>query len=143
MHRRLTLFSSLVALALVLVLPGVTLGATYTYSIQENTCTASGGDNGYGHVHFSVKMTEYSTVANKFTFNAKLQHREVGSTRWYTDWNAGTFSWTFKANSVNNNYTRWWTYDPDDFAWHRFKVQLKVWRSGILLASKTLLGEYC
>ncbi len=143
MHRRLTLFSSVVALGLVLALPGVTLGSSYTYSIQENTCTTSGGDYGYGHVHFSVKMTEYSQMANKFTFSAKLQHKEVGGSRWYTDWSAGTFTWLFNANSVNNYYTRWWTYDPGDFAWHRFKVQLKVWRGGILLAGKTLYGKTC
>lgn len=143
MRRRLTFLSSFIALLLVMALPGTTLGASYTYSVKEDTCTTSGGNHGYGHLHFSVKMTEYSKTANKFTFTGKAQHRNLGSSRWTTDWNAGTFTWTFRANSANNSYTRWWTYDPDDFAWHRFKVQLKVWRSGLLLAKKTLYGDYC
>lgn len=144
MRRRLTLLSSLVALVLVLALPGTTLAASYTYAVQANTCKSSGGDHGYGRLHFSVKMTEWgNTAANKFTFSAKLQHKELGESRWYTTWNAGTFTWTFGANSATNYYTRWWTYDPDDFAWHRFKVQLKVWHSGMLLASKTLYGKTC
>jgi hypothetical protein len=143
MRRRTTLLSSLVALVIVLSLPGTTLGASYTYTIKDDTCSASGGDFGYGHLRFEVKLTEYSKTANKFTFNAKAQRRNLGSTRWTTDWNAGTFTWTFAANSTNNWYTRWWTYDPDDFAWHRFKVQLKVWRGGFVLAQKTLYGETC
>ena len=144
MRRRLTLLSSLVALVLVLTLPGTTLAASYTYAVQENTCNSSGGDNGYGHLHYAVKMTERgNTAANKFTFSAKVQHRALGSSHWYTDWNAGTFTWTFKANSTTHYYTRWWSYDPNDYAWHRFKVVLKVWHSGILLASKTLYGKTC
>ena len=143
MRRRLSLLSSLVALVLVLALPGATLGASYTYSIQEDTCNASGGDHGYGHLYFEVKMTEYSKSANKFTFTGKAQHREIGGSRWYTDWNYGTYTRYFASNSSNNWYTRWFDYDPDDYGWHRIRVVLKVWHDGLLLASKTVQGEYC
>jgi hypothetical protein len=144
MRRRLGLLSSLIALGLILALPATTLGATYTYSIQHNTCRTSGGDHGFGHLYFEVKMTEWgNTAANKFTFSAKAQHKAIGGSRWYTDWNAGTYTRYFRANSATNWYTRWWSYHPNDFAWHRFKVVLKVWHSGILLASKTLYGKTC
>lgn len=143
MRRRLTFLSSFIALLLVMALPGSTLAASYTYTVQEDTCTASGGDYGYGHLHFQVKMTEYSKLANKFTFTGKAQHRNVGFSRWYTDWNFGTFTYWFNANNSNTWYSRWFNYHPDDFAWHRIKVVLKVWRNGLLLAKKTLYGEYC
>ena len=143
MRRRLTFLSALVAWVLVLVLPGTALGATYTYVVTEDTCNASGGDYGYGELHFSVKLTEYSRVANKFTFAGNAQHREIGSTRWRNDWNFGTFSYWFASNGTNNNYTRWFKYHPGDFAWHRMKVVLKVWHNGTLLARKTVYGDYC
>lgn len=143
MRRRLTLFSSLVALMLVLALPGTTLASSYTYAIQDNTCTASGGDYGYGHLHFSVKMTEYSNSANKFTFTGKVQHRNLGSSRWTTDWSFGTYTYRFLAGRSNTWYTRWFDYSPGDFAWHRIKVQLKVWHNGVPLAYKTVYGDDC
>lgn len=144
MRRRLAFLSTLIALGLVMLLPATTFAASYTYDVKSNTCTASGGNNGYGHLYFKVRMTEWgNTSANKFTFSAKAQHKDLGSSRWYTGSNFGTFTWTFPDNSSTNWYQRWWSYDPPDFAWHRFKVVLKVWHGGFLLASKTLYGKTC
>ena len=144
MRRRLTFFSSTIAILLVMALPATTLAADYTYKVKSNTCNASGGDNGYGHLYFKVRLTEYgNSGANKFTFSGKAQHKDLGSSRWQTGWNYGTFTWWFNDNGSNNWYDRWYSYDPPDFAWHRIKVTLKVWHNGILLAKKTLYGETC
>lgn len=144
MRRRLTFVSSAVALLLVFVLPAATVSAaTYTYQVKANQCSASGGDYGYGELYFKVRLQEWSQVANKFTFAAKIQHKNLGGSRWYTDWNYGTFVYTFPANGSDYWYTRWWDYDPDDLAWHRIRVVLKVWRGGTLLASKVLVGKTC
>lgn len=144
MRRRLAFLSTLVALVVVLLLPATTMASSFTFDVQNNTCSVSGGDHGYGNLYFRVKLTEYgNSGANKFTFSAKAQHRNLGSSRWYTDWNAGTFVRTFTDNGATNWYTRWWSYDPNDFAFHRFKVTLKVWHGGTLLAMRTLLGADC
>ncbi len=144
MRRRLAFLSTLAALVLVLALPGTTLGATFTYTVQQNICRSSGGNHGYGHLYYQVKLTEYgNSGANKFTFNAKVQHKNLGATRWVTEWNFGTFTRTFRSNSNTNWYSRWWSYDPNDVNWHRFKVTLKVWHSSVLLASRTLYGKTC
>lgn len=144
MRRRLAFLSTLAALVLVLALPATTLAATFTYTIQKNTCATSGGDHGYGHIYYQVKLTEYgNSGANKFTISGKLQHKKLGSSKWVTEWNPGTFTKTFKSNSKTNWYIRWWSYDPNDNNWHRFKVTLKVWHSGTLLAMKTLYGKTC
>jgi hypothetical protein len=143
MRRRLTLLSSLVALMLVLALPGTTLAASYTYTIQQNTCTASGGKFGYGQVNFTVKMTEYSKSANKFTFTGKGQHRNIGSSRWTNEYNFGTFTYRFEDNAISHWYSRYFRYSPADGAWHRIKVVLKVWHGGVLLAYKTVYSRSC
>jgi hypothetical protein len=143
MRRRLGFLSTLAALVLVLALPGATLAASYTYTVTKNTCTASGGTYGYGVVHFTVKLTEYSNSANKFTFAGKGQRRSLGGSHWTTDYNFGTFTWHFNANSINNSYTRYFDFWPGDFAWHRIQVTLKVWHNGTLLAQKTIHGKEC
>ena len=80
MRRRLTFVSTLIALLMIFVLPASTVSAaTFEYNVRKNTCTASGGDNGYGHLFFKVKLYEWgNTGANKFTFAAKAQHKELG-----------------------------------------------------------------
>jgi hypothetical protein len=144
MRRRLAFVSTLIALVLVLALPGTTLGATFTYSIQSNTCSASGGKYGYGHLYFKVQLKEYGwSGANKFTFNAKVQHRSLGSSRWVVDANDGTRTYRFTNNGANTTYARWYSYDPHDNGWHRFKVVLKVWKGTRLLAKKTVYGKTC
>jgi hypothetical protein len=144
MRRRLTLASTTLAILLALLLPATVAAASYTYTVQKNTCTVSGGDNGYGHFYFKVKLQENGwSDANKFTFAAKAQHKELGGGRWYTSYNWGTFTWTFPDNGDNYWYSRWYTYDPPDFAWHRIKVVLKVWHNGTLLASRTLYSKTC
>ena len=144
MRRRLTLFSSVLAIMLVMILPATTLAANYTYNVKKNTCTASGGDYGYGHFYFKVRLTEWgNSGANKFTFTGKAQHKNLGSSRWYTDWNYGTFTWWFNDDGSNNWYERWYSFDPNDFAWHRVKVTLKVWHNNTLLAKRSLLGKTC
>ena len=144
MRRRLTLLSSMIALLLIFVLPASTVtAATYTYRVKSNQCSATGGNHGYGHLYFKVRLQEYSQVANKFTMAAKVQHRNLGSSRWRTDWNFGTFTYRFPANSANYWYARWWSYDPGDFAFHRMQVVLKVWRGSTLLASRTIYGKTC
>ena len=144
MRRRLAFLSTLIALALVLVLPATTMAASYTYQVKNNTCTASGGDYGWGHLYFKVKLTEWgNTGANKFTFTAKAQHKNLGGNRWYTDWNYGTDTYTFPNNGATYYYVKWYSYDPGDLAWHRIKVTMKVWHNGTLLAKKTIYGKTC
>ena len=145
MRKRSLMFLPIVVM-LALALPGTTLagGSDFTYNVQKNTCTTSGGDYGYGWQYFKVKLTEWgNSGANKFTFTGKAQHKSLGSSRWYTDWNYGTFTWWFNDDGSNNWYERWYTFDPNDFAWHRVKVTLKVWHNNILLAKRTLLGKTC
>lgn len=144
MRRRLAFASTLIALVLVFAVPGTTLGATFTYTIQSNTCSASGGDWGYGHLYFRVQLKEYGwSGANKFTFTAKAQHRALGSTRWRVDHNYGTHTYRFTNNGNNTSYARWYSFDPGDYAWHRIKVVLKVWHGTRLLAKKTVYGKRC
>jgi hypothetical protein len=144
MRRRLAFGSSILAIVLVLVLPATTLAATFTYIVQEDTCSASGGDYGYGHLYFKVKLTETgNSHANKFTFTAKAQHKNLGGTRWYTDMNFGKFTYNFPSNGATNWYSRWYSYDPGDFAWHRITVTLKVWHNSTLLAKRTVHGSRC
>lgn len=144
MRRRLAFFSTLIALLLVLALPATTLGASYTYQVQKNTCSASGGTFGYGHMVFKVKLTEWgNTPANKFTYAAKVQHRNIGSRRWTTESTWTTFAYRFPQSSSSYWYTRWWDYDPHHFAWHRIVVQMKVWHNNSLLATRTIKGRYC
>ncbi len=144
MRRRLAFASTLVALLLVFALPATTLGATYTYQVKKNVCTVSGGSHGFGHLYFKVKLTEWgNSGANKFTFTAKAQHRNLGGSRWKTAYKFGTFTYNFLSNGSSYNYVRWYTYDPADFAWHRIKVVLKVWHNGSLLAKRTLYGKDC
>jgi hypothetical protein len=144
MRRRLGLISSFAALILVLAVPGTALGATYTYTIQKNTCTTSGGASGHGQINYQVKLTEYGwSSANKFTFTAKGQHRNVGSSRWRTEWNFGTFTYRFNNDGGNTWYSRWYKFNPGDYQWHRIKVVLKVWRGSRLLAKKTVYSRSC
>jgi hypothetical protein len=145
MRRRLTLASTFVAILLIFVLPVSTVSAaTYTYNVKSNQCSPVGGGSGYGHMYFKVRLQEYGwSGANKFTFAGKVQHKNLGGHTWRTDWNAGTFTYYFADNDDSNWYTRWWSYDPNDLAWHRFVITLKVWHNGSPLASRTLYGKVC
>lgn len=145
MRRRLTFASTLIALLLMFVLPASTVtAADFTYTVKSNTCSATGGDYGYGHLYFKVKLKEWgNTGANKFTFAGKAQHKNLGGGSWVTEYNYGTFVYTFPDNSDSWYYTRWWSYDPADGNWHRLKVVLKVWHNSTLLASRTLYGKTC
>ena len=142
--RRLSLASTMLALLLLVILPGTTAAASYTYTIKSNTCSASGGQYGYGHLYFKVRISEYgNSGANRFSYSAKVQDRALGSYRWHTDWNAGTYNYYFSDDSGSYWYQYWWSYDPGNFAFHRFKVVLKVYSGSFLLASKTLYGKTC
>ena len=145
MRRRLAFLSTVIALALVLVLPASALAANpFKYQILSDQCTSSAGNHGYGRLHLEVKQIEYgNSGANKMTFTASVQHRNLGSSRWRTEARFGTFTHRFANTRANNWYTRWYSWHPSDGNWHRIKVVLKVWHNGFLLAHKTVLGHYC
>jgi hypothetical protein len=145
MRRRLSLLSFLTALLLIFVLPAATVSAaTFTYEVRRNVCQSTGGDYGYGHLYFKVRLNEFgNSGANKFTFAAKAQHKNLGGSRWVTEYNYGTDTYTFPSNNQSYWYTMWYSYDPDDFAWHRIRVALKVWHGSTLLASRVVIVKYC
>jgi hypothetical protein len=144
MRRRFTLFWTLLIIALALSLPAATMAASFTYTVKKNTCTASGGYYGYGQLYFKVRMDEYGrSGANKFTMDAKLQHRNVGGSRWRTEYKWTRDTYTFPNNSASYSYVSWYSYQPNDFAWHRIVVTLKVWNGGTLLAKQVLRGKSC
>ena len=144
MRRRLALSSSILAILLVLVLPATTFASSFTYTVQTNQCDASGGNNGYGFIKLEVQLKESGwSGANAFSWDAKFQHREVGSTRWY---NADSWSrdwYTFPNDGRSFSYSFWYSYHPDDFAWHRIVIKLRVWHNNSVLASRTIKGDYC
>ena len=142
--RRLGFASTVMALLLLVILPGTTAAASYNYQVKSNTCKATGGYYGYGHLFFKVQINEYgNSGANRFAFAAKVMDKDIYSSRWHTDWNAGTYNYYFPDSSSSYWYVYWWSYDPGNFAFHRFKVVLKVYDGSFLLASKTLYGKTC
>ncbi len=145
MRRRIGFLSTFVALLLIFALPAATVSAaTFTYRVQKNTCSTSGGAHGYGKVYFKVKLTEYgNSGANKFTFSAAAQQRNLGSSRWYTVSKYGAFKYTFPSNRNSYYYIRWYSYHPGNVNWHRIKVTMKVWHSGRLLAKRTIYSKSC
>jgi aspartate/tyrosine/aromatic aminotransferase len=146
MRRRFALLWTMVVLGAALALPATTAAGSgdFSYTIKSNTCSSSGGQHGYGHIYFKVKLQEMGhSGANKFTFDAKVQHRNLGSSHWSTEWTWSRFTYTFADNGNSTWYTRWYSYDPDEYAWHRIVMTLKVWDGGYLLASRKLNGKYC
>ena len=145
MRRRFALLWTMVVLGAALALPATTVaGSDFVYTTQKNTCSSSGGNWGYGHIKLQLKLQEYGySGANKFTFDAKVQHRDLGSSHWYTEDSWARFTYTFPDNGSNYWYQRWYTYDPSEYAWHRIVMTLKVWHNGTLLASRKINGKYC
>ena len=145
MRRRLTFASALVAILLIFVLPASTVSAsTYYYTVKTNTCKASGGYYGYGHLAYKVQIKEYGkSGANRFSFAAIVQYQSLSGGKWRTAWNAGVKNYYFPNNSASYAYWYSWWYDPAIIAWHRFKVTLKVYSGSFVLATKTLYGKTC
>jgi hypothetical protein len=143
-RKRSALLWTLAVLLLALSLPATTIAATFTYTVKANVCKPSGGDFGYGRLYFEVRLDEYGkSGANKFTFDAKVQHRNIGSRTWRTEFKWNRFAYSFPNNKASYHYTRWFSYHPADYAWHRIVVNLKVWNGGLLLAKRKLIGKSC
>jgi hypothetical protein len=138
MRKRLMLFATLVLTIVALALPSTAAAASpYTYVVLENSCS---GDE----PEITVKMIKPAGYhPDKFTIDARGQHRNIGATRWWNE-SARTHFQVW----VPNQYAKWsWkkslSWNPPDSQWHRIKVTMRVWRNGSIIAYKTINSVAC
>jgi hypothetical protein len=132
---------------LTLLLPASVFASSVTYETIKNTCSNSGGSEGYGKSVMSVKQDEYGkSGVVQFGQHAIAQEKYGG--RWH---NVYSFAWKysngFTNTSANHSYTLTTTFDwgPN----HVLDFGRIKWRGewydnyGNLLYFQNLTGRAC
>ena len=140
MRRRLALLWTPLVIALALALPASTAAASpYSYKVLANYCYAE------GNVYIKIKMIkpEGWFSADRFTMDAKAQHKNIGGSTWSNE-----YYYARQSTNVPNTYskvtwTRWFSYDPSDHHWHRIVVKLRVWNGSTVIAQSTVRSVAC
>lgn len=140
MRKRFALLWTPVVLALALALPASTAaGSAYGYRVLSNYCYAE------GNVYFKVKMIkpEGSFSADRFTMDARAQHRNIGGSQWSNEYYYARQSANVPNTTSKVTWTRWFSYANPEHHWHRIVVKLRVWNGPNVIAQSTVRSVAC
>jgi hypothetical protein len=111
MRKRFALLWTLVVLAAALAVPATTAAASaYQWQTLKNTCSNSGGANGYGKSVLSMRQWEYGVSGvRQFRVTASAQRKQGGN--WVNEYNwSWVYSVKFPNNSVDSYFNHKFTY---------------------------------
>ena len=155
-HKSVGLVWVLVVSALALMLPATAAAAyPYTYVLERDVGTRSGGYNGHGVVRLQVRMQEWgASGTEKFKAYVRLQRSTPGSRTWST-----IKSWYNSSQVFNDDRTshEWTVGRRHDFTatqssgsyYHRLVMRMEWWEDngGVAgeetLFEKTIYGKVC
>lgn len=145
MRKRLAMLWLPCALLLALALPGPALAAPkFGYTIEQDVCTAGAGKFGFGHGVVRVRVAEFgNSGANRFTYLARVWHRNLHGTDWSAEYAWPNYERTFPDNGESYWSSRGFSYDPKHNTYHRIVVRVRAWHNDTLLFSQAVYGAIC
>jgi hypothetical protein len=131
-----------------MVLPTGTLAAgSKTYVVEENVCSASGGDHGKGHLYLRIEMDESGkSGTRKLTMARKAQHRSPNGT-WQT-----VKTWPLRKYPTSGQFfddaqDHWLAgeanFDPTVAGQDRLLFTMKWWNGNTVLKTVNRAGTVC
>jgi hypothetical protein len=145
MRKRLATLLIPCALLCLMLLPGqVAAAASFTTTVERDTCVAGAGKYGFGQGVLRVRVIEYNkSGANKFTFTAQVWHLPLHGSKWTKEYDWPVYSTTFPDNNASYYNSRQFAYAPDHNAYHKIVVRVRALHDSTVLYSKLIQGKKC
>jgi hypothetical protein len=135
----------LLSLALfALVVPGTAQAASFTVTVERDTCVAGAGKYHLGQGVLRVRIIEYGkSGANRFTWVGQVWHLPIRGTKWTKEHQWPTYETTFKNDTSSHYESRQYAYAPNHNAYHKIVLRVSAWNGATLLYTKLIQGKTC
>ena len=144
MRKRFSVLLLPVALLCVMLMPGQVLAASFSTTIERDTCVAGAGKYGFGQHVLRVRVIEYGkSGANRFTFTAQVWHLPLHGTTWTKEYQWQVYETTFPNNNQSYYNSRQFAYAPNHNAYHKVVVRVRALSGDTVLYSKLIHGKTC
>jgi hypothetical protein len=134
----------LLSLALfALVVPGTAQAASFTVTVERDTCVSGAGKYHLGQGVLTVRIIEYDkSGANKFTWVAQVWHLPIKGTKW-TKEHEWQYTTTFPNDKASHYESRKFAYAPNHNAYHKIVLRVSAWQGTTRLYTRYLEGKTC
>jgi hypothetical protein len=140
LSRALVLAAALFAVAA----PVPAQAASFTVTVERDTCVAGAGKYGFGQGVLRVRIIEYGkSGANRFTFRAQVWHLPLHGTKWTKEYEWPLYEATFPNNKESYYSSRQYAYAPNHNAYHKIVVRVRALNGDTVLYSKLIQGKTC
>jgi hypothetical protein len=137
--------AALISLALLAAaVPAPAQAASFTVTVERDTCVAGAGKYHLGQGVLRVRIIEYGkSGATKFTWVAQVWHLPIRGTQWSREHQWTTYETTFKNDKASHYESRQYAYAPNHNAYHKIVLRVSAWNGATRLYSKLVQGKTC